>query len=368
MSTQKVAGNGQAESCYFRTTTAGDTRKALVQIDERCNLHCAHCFVSATEQGHSMPYEQVTQTLMPRLAECRVECVTLTGGEPTIHPQFMQVVRAFRDARMQVGICTNATTLEPRDIEILASLGGVHCNVSLDGFRPESHGRFRGDRQSFHRTVATVRQFASAGLLQGLLCTPNSLADDEEYRELCEFAADQGAGYVLLNPLSSMGRGVKAQKRLAASEGRMRHINELTAPFEAGGLDVVHIRFPSTGQPLAGCQAGTIIYVFTGGDVTVCPYLVFAAKTPQSQHDPAEFIAGNIFADPDIAARLDAYRFEDRYRMGSNATCAACSMADSCGKGCPAAVISAGKRIGALDTEVCPVAAAGRTLLPVAPA
>ena len=124
--------------------------------------------------------------------------------------------------------------------------------MSLDGFRPESHGRFRGDRQSFHRTVATVRQFASAGLLQGLLCTPNSLADDEEYRELCEFAADQGAGYVLLNPLSSMGRGVKAQKRLAASEGRMRHINELTAPFEAGGLDVVHIRFPSTGQPLAG--------------------------------------------------------------------------------------------------------------------
>ncbi len=368
MSTRKVAVRGQAESCYFRTTTDGDTRKALVQIDERCNLHCAHCFVSATQRGKSMPCEDVTGTLIPRLAQCRVERITLTGGEPTIHPQFLKIVRALRDARIDVGVCTNATTLEPPDIDALASVGGVHCNVSLDGFRPESHGRFRGDRQSFHRTVATVRQLASAGLLQGLLCTPNSLAEDEEYRELCQFAAEQGAEYVLLNPLSSMGRGVKAKQRLAASEERMRRIHELTVPFVASGLDVAHIRFPSTGQPLAGCQAGTIIYVFTGGDVTVCPYLVFAARTPQSVHDPAEFIVGNIFTDPDIATRLDAYRFHDRYSMGSNATCIACTMADDCGKGCPAAVIAAGERIGALDAEVCPVAAAGRTLLPLSPA
>jgi hypothetical protein len=32
----------------FRTTTGGDERKALLQITERCNLHCAHCFVSPT--------------------------------------------------------------------------------------------------------------------------------------------------------------------------------------------------------------------------------------------------------------------------------------------------------------------------------
>ena len=41
-----------------------------------------------------------------------------------------------------------------------------------------------------------------------------------------------------------MGRGVRARGRLAATEERMRHIYDLTAP-------------PSTGQPLAGCQAGS---------------------------------------------------------------------------------------------------------------
>ena len=111
--------------------------------------------VAATRRGTTMPYQQITDVLIPRLAACRVERVTLTGGEPTIHPQFLDVVRAFRDAGMAVGVCTNATTLDDQQITALARIGGVHCNVSMDGFRPESHGRFRGDRDSFATTVAS---------------------------------------------------------------------------------------------------------------------------------------------------------------------------------------------------------------------
>lgn len=368
MTARSITSTGQASSCYFRTSASGEARKALLQIDERCNLHCAHCFVSAAKTGQTMPYDDITRVVIPRLAACRVARVTLTGGEPTIHPSFTAVVRAFRDAAMEVGFCTNATTLTDAMIEELAAIGGVHANVSLDGFRPESHGRFRGDKASFAITIATVRRLASAGLLQGLLCTPNSLADDLEYRKLCEFAAENGATYVLMNPLSSMGRGVRARGKLASSDDHMRRIATLTAPFHGPNLEVVHIRFPNTSaQPLAGCEAGTIIYVFTTGEVTVCPYLVFAARTPQSQHSPDEFIVGNILTDPDIARRLDASSFTERYPMGANPTCRSCGIARECGKGCPAAVIAAGERIGAVDAEICPVPPKDRQLLPLMP-
>ena len=40
--------------------------------------------------------------------------------------------------------------------------------------------------------------------------------------------------------------------------------------------------------------------------------------------------------------------------MGMNATCQSCSSQSQCGKGCPAAVITAGGKIGDLDVEVCP--------------
>ncbi|MET9631640.1 radical SAM protein [Lentzea sp. NPDC006480] len=348
-------------------------RKALVQINEDCNLRCAHCFVSATRVGKQMPLAEIVDKVIPQLSAARVRRVTLTGGEPTIHPDFMAIVRAFREVGMDVGICTNATTLSGQQINELAGLG-VHCNVSLDGFAADSHGKFRGDRASFDVTIATVKKLGAAGILQGLLCTPNSLAQNEEYVELCTFARQNGARYVLLNPLGSMGRGVKSQSRLAKTTLHMQEIHALTAPFDGLDLDIAHIRFPnSAGKPLSGCEAGTIIYVFTPGEVTVCPYLVFAARTPASQHTDTEFIVGNIFTDPDIAQRLDGYRFHDRYRVGANSTCGSCSMNDGCGKGCPAAVVASGGRVGDVDAEQCPISttdniAGERQLLPLMPA
>ncbi|SER92393.1 radical SAM protein [Actinokineospora terrae] len=370
MTARSIATDEVASSCYFRTTVEQPFRKALVQINEDCNLRCAHCFVSATRIGGRMSLEDVVVRVIPGLAAARVTRVTLTGGEPSIHPEFLAIVAAFRAAGMSVGVCTNATTLDDAQISTLAALG-VHCNVSLDGFAAESHGKFRGDRASFAVTIATVEKIAAAGILQGLLCTPNSLAQNEEYARLCAFARVHGARYVLLNPLGSMGRGVKSQARLAKTTLHMREIFELTAPFDGPDLDIAHIRFPNTaGRPLAGCEAGTIIYVFTPGEVTVCPYLVFAARTPASQHADTEFIVGNILTDPDIAQRLDDYRFHDRYQVGANPTCTACSLSSGCGKGCPAAVVAAGGRIGDLDTEQCPITTPteGRRLLPLMPA
>jgi radical SAM protein with 4Fe4S-binding SPASM domain len=69
---------------------------------------------------------------------------------------------------------------------------------------------------------------------------------------------------------------------------------------------------------------------------------------------------------------LDDYRFHDRYQVGENATCGPCSMNSGCGKGCPAAVVAAGGRIGDVDAEQCPVVVdavtGGRRLLPLMPA
>jgi MoaA/NifB/PqqE/SkfB family radical SAM enzyme len=61
MGARSIAGDGRASSCYFRTTAERNSRKALVQIDERCNLYCAHCFVSATKQGHTMDYDDIVE-------------------------------------------------------------------------------------------------------------------------------------------------------------------------------------------------------------------------------------------------------------------------------------------------------------------
>lgn len=352
-SARAITQPGVAASCYFRTSTIAPERKALVQVTERCNLHCAHCFVSAGREGVDISRAQMRDTVLPELRRARVTRLTLTGGEPFAHPELIDVVRDARAIGMRVTICTNATLIDASQLDQLAALGGVRLNVSLDGFAATSHGRFRGSPQSFAVTRDTIEMIAQRGLLKGVLVTPNNLAEPDEYGELCRFARDCGAEYVLMNPLSSMGRGVRGIRRLAAPESLMRDIWRRTAPF-TDDLDIVHIRFPNDDRPLSACEAGTIVYVFATGEVTVCPYLVFAARTPQSQHSAEEFIVGNIFRD-DIAAGLDRYPLHDRTTASADPVCGSCSMADSCGRGCPAAVIASGRRVGDRDREQCPI-------------
>jgi radical SAM protein with 4Fe4S-binding SPASM domain len=345
-----------ASSCYFRTSVEGDGRKALIQITERCNLHCAHCFVSSGNWGEHMARQDLADKVLPRLVRARVERVTLTGGEPFAHPDLMTICDAVLALGLPLGICTNATLASDDQVAYLARSGAVHVNVSFDGFLPESHGKFRGSVSSFATTLETTRKFAAAGMLQGLLSTPNMFTEPDEFAALCEFAVEVGARYVLMNPLSAFGRGVKSQGRLAAREATMRAIRDVTEEFKSKGVDVAHIRFPNDDKPLAGCDAGKLIYVFADGQTAVCPYLVFAARTPQSAYADSEFLVGNILAS-EIAEALDRYDLAGRLAMGANDTCQACSMKSGCGKGCPAAVISRGQRIGEVDSEQCPVVA-----------
>ena len=74
--------------------------------------------------------------------------------------------------------------------------------------------------------------------------------------------------------------------------------------------------------------------MFTGGAVAVCPYLVFAARTPRSKYRDEEFLVGNVL-DHEIAEALDDYRFHDRFTVGANDQCRGCGLSASCGKGCP---------------------------------
>jgi radical SAM protein with 4Fe4S-binding SPASM domain len=341
-----------ANSCYFRTTVGGDGRKALIQITERCNLHCAHCFVSAGDWGDHMDIDVLANTVLPRLLSARVERITLTGGEPFAHPDIIEICRLIAATGRPVGVCTNATLTSDTQIEELAALGNVHVNVSFDGFRPDSHGKFRGDRASFAITEQTTRKFAAAGLLQGLLSTPNTLTNLDDFTALARFAVELGAEYLLLNPLSNFGRGAKSKDRLRAGDEQMRLIRDAVTRQADGQLDLAFIRFPNNDMPLGGCDAGRIIYVFANGDVAVCPYLVFAARNAESRYAPEDFLVGNIMSS-DIAARLADYDFHRRFQVGENATCSACSVGGECGKGCPAAVVADGGRIGELDHGQC---------------
>lgn len=351
---RRLVGVDAANACYFRSRAKPGQRKALLKVTDRCDLRCSHCFVSATAAGEDMDPADVAAAC-DRLLDARVANVTITGGEPLVHPGLAEILAHLVAAGLDVTVCTNGVRLTDEIIDAALKLGRVSFNVSLDGVSAQSHGRFRGNPGSYEATIANARRLAAAGLLKGILSTPNALAAEGEYEALFALAGELGAEYLLMNPLSSFGRGIRS-RRLRADEDTMERIQAAIAERATpADPEAVFIRFPNRSLPLSNCIAGEVLYVYVNGDVTVCPYLVFATENPGARHSRDEFIVGNLFRDQDIGGLVDDYNFHRRYQVGANETCSACAHGDGCGKGCPAAVIAAGGRIGDLDAEVCPV-------------
>ncbi|NND98003.1 MAG: radical SAM protein [Pirellulaceae bacterium] len=122
----------------------------LVELTDRCNLSCPMCFASSGPHGKDHPLEDVIASL-DRLIECegRAEVCQLSGGEPTIHPQFEQIVdEALARPIDYVMINTNGIRLA-KDAELVERLAKNRDRVEIyfqwDGANRDDVMRIRGE-------------------------------------------------------------------------------------------------------------------------------------------------------------------------------------------------------------------------------
>lgn len=349
----KIYNENYCAACYFRTMAEYPNRKCLIQLTERCNLHCRHCFVDAEGYGDEMEYEKIERHILPQLKKSRITKVTLTGGEPFVYKRLSDVTRLLSEEGIAVCICTNASLITERFLNQVQGCQ-VHFNVSLDGFSASSHGRFRGneDQGVFDRIKGNIELLGAKGLLNGILVTPNKYAQLQEYVDICGFAERCQAKYVLMNPLSQFGRGEK-EASIALASKQMEEIRAATCKYNSDHMEMVYIRFPNEMQkPLGECAAGKIMYIFTNGDIAYCPYMVFAARNSVSQYDERLFMMGNIFEEGfEWEEAMGKYRFPENFEE----VCFGCDNME-CRKGCYAAKISEGGKLKEADAELCPLA------------
>ena len=105
-------------------------------VTGRCNYRCRHCFMadgSGPMLGQFSWEECVS--LLDECERCGIQTVTLTGREPMLHPDFMDIVRECARRRICVGeINTNGSLLTPAMLDELRRLGmDPEIKVSFDG-------------------------------------------------------------------------------------------------------------------------------------------------------------------------------------------------------------------------------------------
>lgn len=339
--------------CFFRSTVKKSNMKALLQITERCNLKCKHCFVSSLPEGNDLSFEKIRDIILPKLKHANVTRITLTGGEPMVHRDIMNIMKLFSDNNIHITLCTNALGLNEEKIIKMKQLNDIHVNVSLDGFSNKSHGKFRGNDSElvFNKIIENIKLLSKYDLLNGIMTSPNRFSSIQEYIDICKFAKKYNANYVLFNPLSKFGRGEYTQN-LAYNQQELVELrkNIEKENLETENFQIVFIRIPKENSEdnLSDCNC-EITYIFTNGDVAVCPYMVFACENEEAKYKREDFLYGNILnKDFDLLKEMNEYKLPDYIQNVNNK-----KECQGCGKGCKAIKIAHGLSINDCDIEMC---------------
>ncbi|MGH7700682.1 MAG: methyltransferase domain-containing protein [Gemmatimonadales bacterium] len=169
-------------------------RELWLQINNACNLSCAHCLVSSgpgKEAG--LPLERL-RAVVDRAVELGLERLYVTGGEPLVRRDIFTLLRHATEARgLEVILLTNATVFQGRIREGLEALdrSRVRFQVSIDGASPETNDPVRGPG-TFAKALDGARLLADLGY-EVALTTVTTRGNLPELPELPGIAKAVGA-------------------------------------------------------------------------------------------------------------------------------------------------------------------------------
>jgi len=131
-----------SEAMVIREGGMPSPRMALIYPTYLCNHKCPHCLYSGWNKKVHLPYRRFVG-LIDELNDIGVKGIEFCGGgEPTLYPEFKNIIKKIRTKNLDFGILTNGSTLD-RYGEFLVD-NCVYVRVSLDSFNPITYRKMHG--------------------------------------------------------------------------------------------------------------------------------------------------------------------------------------------------------------------------------
>jgi uncharacterized radical SAM superfamily Fe-S cluster-containing enzyme len=211
----------------------------LIEITDHCNLQCPICYASSgPSRPHYRSLEQIGRMLDAVVNnEGRPDVVQISGGEPTLHPDFFAVLDLAKQRPIQhLMLNTNGIRIarEAGFAERLAAyMPGVEIYLQFDSFEADALMDLRGADLRSIRTQA-IEKLNELGISTSLVVTLKKGVNDGEIGRIIDWALEQDCVRgVVLQPVQAAGRHENfdpARDRLTLTEVR-RKILEQTSVF-----------------------------------------------------------------------------------------------------------------------------------------
>ena len=280
----------------------------LIEITDFCNLRCPICYAeSGPDRRHHRDLATIERMLDAVVAnERRPDVVQISGGEPTLHPEFFRILDAARARPIQhLMLNTNGTRIasDPEFAERLAGyMPGFEVYLQFDSFEEGPLRQLRGaDLRSVR--LAAIDRLNKLGISTTLVVTVQRGLNDGELGKIVEFASKQPAVRgVVFQPVQAAGRidGFDpVRNRITLTEVRRRILEQtslfrpediIPVPCHPDSLAMAYALKSKAGlMPLTGLvdpqvliNAGRNTIVFEGDDAL--QKAVF--KTFSTNHSP----------------------------------------------------------------------------------
>lgn len=183
-------------------------RKPIVvwNITRRCNLKCIHCYSDSDAKSYpgELNWDQCVNVI-DDLAQYGVPALLLSGGEPTIHPQFFDLAGYARTKGLRLTLSTNGTLIDEEKASKIKDLGFSYVGISLDGIGA-THDYFRGREGAFDKAVQAFRNCKAVGQKVGLRLTL-SRQNIDDLEQILDFIERENIERVCFYHLVPSGRG-----------------------------------------------------------------------------------------------------------------------------------------------------------------
>ena len=207
----------------------------LIEVTDHCNLRCPICYADSGPHRPGFRDLATIERMLDAVVanEGEPDVVQISGGEPTLHPDFFAILDAAK-ARPIKHLMVNTNGLriakEPDFVERLAGyMPGFELYLQFDSLRDEVHQQLRGAKLREIRLRA-LEALNKHGISTTLVVTVKKGLNDGELGEIIDFALKQPCVRgVTFQPIQNAGRAENydpARDRLTLTEVRRRILEQ----------------------------------------------------------------------------------------------------------------------------------------------
>jgi radical SAM protein with 4Fe4S-binding SPASM domain len=254
-------------------------------VTHACNLRCRHCYAGAGEPAPDELTTREAKSVIDELDRVGIPLLALSGGEPLVREDLLELVGYARDRGFYVALATNGTLITKSKARELREAGIQFVQISLDGASATTHDRFRGIDGVFERTIQGIENCVEEGFFVNIAAT----ATRDNYREIpkiIDLCEERGVTWFMVYNFVPTGRGALIADHDLTPEEREALLNLLwERSRDSTTVEVLS---------MAPQFARVALEAEIGKDTKVYPTHFSNSELPGKLANLAEFIGGCV--------------------------------------------------------------------------